>query len=229
MTDPTPPTAASVPRPLGWCLALLVVEGLLWLSERYRWFGFNEHKGWTVLIAVAAVGVAMLVMLLWFIACLLFHWRFQFTIRSLLLLTVAVALLSGWLAAERERARKQTEAVDRVYACHGRVCWDPQPTSWGPRPREPAWLRSLLGDEFFRLDSEVEFDCNSDIDSGLEAIEGLSQLQRLCLKETRISDVGLERIERLPQLQELILGDSQISDDGLKKLQQALPNCKITR
>ena len=32
-------------------LALLPVEGLLWLSERFQWFAFNEHKGWTVLIA----------------------------------------------------------------------------------------------------------------------------------------------------------------------------------
>ena len=30
-------------------LALLVAEGLLRLSERYRWFWFNEKKGWTVL------------------------------------------------------------------------------------------------------------------------------------------------------------------------------------
>ena len=35
---------------------LLVVEGVLWLSERFQWFAFNHHKSWTVLIAVAAVG-----------------------------------------------------------------------------------------------------------------------------------------------------------------------------
>ena len=38
-------------------LLLLAVEGLLWLSERFCWFPFNQHKGWTVLIAVASVGV----------------------------------------------------------------------------------------------------------------------------------------------------------------------------
>jgi len=228
MTDPTP-SRRLAPTPAWLIFGLLVVEGLLWLSGRYTWFRFNTYEGWTALIAVANVGVVMLLTLLWFIACLLFRWRFQFTIRSLLLLTVAVALASGWLAVERERARKQTEAVDRVYACRGRVSWDPQPTSWGPRPREPEWLRSLLGDEFFRFESDVEFDFNSDIEAGLEAIEGLTQLQRLWLNETRISDVGVERIKTLPQLQELFLGNSQISDDGLKKLQQALPNCKITR
>ena len=32
-------------------LGLLAVEGFLLLSEWFRWFPFNEHKGWTVLIA----------------------------------------------------------------------------------------------------------------------------------------------------------------------------------
>ena len=35
-------------------IGLLVVEGLLWLSERFQWFAFNEKKGWTVLIDTAA-------------------------------------------------------------------------------------------------------------------------------------------------------------------------------
>jgi membrane protein YdbS with pleckstrin-like domain len=73
-------------------IGLLVVECLLWLSERFQWFSFNAHKGWTVLFAVAVVGLAFLVMLLWFIAALLFRWRFQFSIRSLLVLTVAVVV-----------------------------------------------------------------------------------------------------------------------------------------
>ncbi len=52
----------------GWLvLGLLAVEGLLWLSERFQWFGFNLHKGWTVLIAVA-VAVFLLAVLIWFMA-----------------------------------------------------------------------------------------------------------------------------------------------------------------
>ena len=30
---------------------LLAVEGFLLLSAWFRWFAFNQHKGWTVLIA----------------------------------------------------------------------------------------------------------------------------------------------------------------------------------
>ena len=63
MTDPTPTRRFRL-TPAWLIYGLLVVEGLLWLSERYRWFWFNEKKGWTVLIAVAVVGVVLLVMLL---------------------------------------------------------------------------------------------------------------------------------------------------------------------
>ena len=44
------------PTPAWLVLGSLAVEGLLWLSERYTWFWFNEKKGWTVLIAVAERG-----------------------------------------------------------------------------------------------------------------------------------------------------------------------------
>ena len=34
-------------------VGLLALEGFLLLSEWFRWFPFNQHKGWTVLIAMA--------------------------------------------------------------------------------------------------------------------------------------------------------------------------------
>jgi hypothetical protein len=67
MTD-AKPTRWYRPTPDRFVIGLLVVECLLWFSERYNWFWFNEKKGWTVLIAVAVVGGAMVVVLLWFIA-----------------------------------------------------------------------------------------------------------------------------------------------------------------
>jgi hypothetical protein len=41
------------PEPARPVYASLLVTGLLFLSERCRWFSFNERKGWTVLIAMA--------------------------------------------------------------------------------------------------------------------------------------------------------------------------------
>ena len=47
-------------------VAFLALEGFLLFSEHFGWFAFNRHKGYTVLIAVASVGAAILLMLLWF-------------------------------------------------------------------------------------------------------------------------------------------------------------------
>ena len=85
---------------------------LLWMSERFQWFGFNHHKGWTVLIALAAVGVAALVMLLWWIAGLILGWRFQFGIRSVLAFCLACSIAVSWLAVEMKQARRQAEVVE---------------------------------------------------------------------------------------------------------------------
>ncbi len=51
-----------LPTPGRLLLVLLAAEGVLWLSERFRWFAFNQHKGYTVLIAVASVGGFLLLM-----------------------------------------------------------------------------------------------------------------------------------------------------------------------
>jgi hypothetical protein len=93
---PKPKLRWFYPTPGRLLVVLLAVEGILLLSE--RWF----PKGCAVLIAIAAIGVFLVLMLLWFVVSLIFYWRFQFSIRSLLLLTVAVAIPCSWLAAGQE-------------------------------------------------------------------------------------------------------------------------------
>jgi hypothetical protein len=113
-------------------IGLLVVECLLGLSEQFHWFPFNQHKGWTVLIAVAVIGATILLMLLWFIASLLLRWRFQFSIRSLLVLTVAVALPCSWLAVEIKKARREQEAAAALTKLGGTLLYDFQKAKGQP-------------------------------------------------------------------------------------------------
>jgi hypothetical protein len=271
MTDPHP-TRSFYPTPAWLIFGLLVVEGLLWLSERYRWFGFNLHRGWTVLIAVAVVGVAMLVMLGWFIVALYFRWGFQFSIRSLLVLTIAVAVPFSWLAVEMKEARNQQETAGAIERLGGTVAWSD--------PSGPMWLRGLLGDDSIEQDRFVYhvYLGNTSItdadlknvkgmnrlrylflngtrvsdgglenltgltklhalslhgiqlsDAGLKPLAGLTQLQSLDLVGTHVTDDGLKTLDGLNRLEFLFLEGTKVTDKGLKKLQQALPNCKITR
>ena len=88
-------------------VALLAVEGLLWLSDQFRWFPFNQHKGYAVLICLATVGAAFLLMSLWFLAALVF--RLSFPVQHPLAAGVDRGRRRGmrWLEVEREQARKQ--------------------------------------------------------------------------------------------------------------------------
>jgi hypothetical protein len=231
------------PTPACLIYGLLIVEGLLWLSERYTWFGFNEKKGWTVLIAVAVVGVAMLLMLGWFIVSLLFRWRFQFSIRSLLVLTVAVAVPCSWLAVEMKAAKRQREVAEDIDNSGGTAEYG---IYYMPNPTLPApWLLNLLGVDFFSdvtyvtlcpQDADAQLAHLKDLpgiwgldlhgtqvtDAWLEYIEGLAELHFLELENTRVTDAGLEHLRGLTQLQLLCIRDTQITGAGLEHLKALL-------
>ncbi len=230
MTDPTR-TRHFSPTPAWLIYGLLVIEGLLWLSDRFQWPTW--HKGYAVLISVAAVGVVFVVMFLWLIVALVFHLRFQFSIRSLLILTVAVAIPFNWMAVEMKAAREQAETVDMVLKLGGFIDYTWQFDANGTRtykaqPPGPEWLRKLLGTDFFSSVIRVGFfsdEVMADMrmlhvstqltDAGLARIAGLTQLQGLSLNSTQITDAGLAQIAGLPQLQALYLYNAQITDAGL--------------
>ncbi len=223
-------------------LVLLVVEALLWLSERFGWLAW--HKGYSVLAAVAGVGVFLLVLLLWYLAALVFCLRFQFSIRSLLVLTVAVALPFSWLAVEMRAAKRQREAVQILESTMSWVSVAEQP--------KPVWLANLLDEHFFNDvesvigssyigDDEMIYvsrfskldtlclGATSVTDNGLKYLKALSYLRSLQLTWNAVSDAGLEHLTGLTQLKSLELQHTQVTDTGVKKLQQALPNCEIIR
>jgi hypothetical protein len=243
MTEPTPTRRSFRPTPAWLIFGLLVVEGLLWLSERYRWLWFNEKKGWTVLIAVAVVGAAMLVMLCWFLVSLIVRWRFQFSIRSLLVLTIAIALPCSWFGARVQEEKREREAAAEIENSGADVTWS--------GPTLPAWLRGLLGDAFDKSVLSVDIPDIIVSESDLEAIKrlsevheldlrntrvtdadlvqfnGLNHLEELSLDRTEVTDAGLEKLKGLNHLKSLDLGNTGVTDEGVKKLQQVLPNCKI--
>ena len=224
MDSPNPKRRWFYPTPAWLLVGLLAVEGLLWLSERFQWFGFNHDKGWTVLIAVGTVGILLVLMLLWFIAALIFRWRFQFSIRSLLVLVVAVALPFSWLAVEMKKARQQREAVEAfknmgyascLYDCQimedGTTLPDSMPEDW-------KLLRSLLSDDFFNDVIEVEIGPWSNppptLDSDLMHLRQLPGLKRL--KLIFGTDAGrMENLRVLTHLKTLLLG--WVDDDAALK------------
>ena len=203
-------------------VGLLAVEGFLLLSEQFQWFAFNEKKGWTVLIAVVAVCLAVVVMLLWFAASLLFRWRFQFSVRSLVVLVVGVAIPCCWLTVkmrEAERQRKAVEAIRKV----GWINYDYDLDKsgnlvWGQEPPSPAWLRRLLGDDFFAHALGVYLVTPEVGD--VEHLKGLTELEYLKLSHTKTTDDWLVNVRGLTKLRYLLLSHTLVSDVGLKQIRK---------
>ena len=228
MTDPPPKPRRFRLTPGRLVVALLALEGFLLLSERFQWFAFDRHKGWTMLICLAAVGAAFLLMLLWFVAALVFRRRFQFSIRSLLLLVVVVAIPCSWLATEMNKARKQREAVEEVLKVRGEVWYDYQldPSGcWipGATPPGPPWLHALLGDDPLVDVTQVALFESEINDAWPEHLKPLTKLVSLRLYRVPITDAGLAHLKWLPNLRCLDIGVTKVTDAGLKHL-EALPN-----
>ncbi len=240
------------PTPSHAVVALLALEGFLWLSERFGWFAFNQHRGWTVLIAVAGVGAFFVPMLLWFLAALVFRLRFQFGILSLLVLVVAVALPFSWLATEMRDAARQRDAVAALRALGGRnncqvwVCYDYEASAissgdWRRRePPGPAWARGLLGVDFFSDAVEVHhsysgFYMNFDFrqpgtvpitDASLALIAGAARLRYLDLSDSLVTDAGMRHLAGLTHLTSLGLYGCEVTDAGLRDL-RPLANLRV--
>ena len=183
------------------------------------------HKGYAVLTSVALVAAALALMALWFAAALLFRLRFQFNLRSLLLLVVVVALPCSWLAVERGKAKEQEAMVKVIETTGGRVKYDYQPwedSGFVPDSSEspgPAWLRATLGDDFLAHVAFVSFSQSRDSDHLLEPLKELPKLQALDLTMSEITDAGLERLEGATRLTRLWLRYTNVTNRGLKHLQ----------
>ena len=205
-------------------IGLLAVEGFLLLSEWFQWFAFNEKKGWTVLIAVAAVCLVVVVMLLWLAASLLFRLRFQLSLRSLVVLVVAVGIPLGWLSVKMREAERQKRAVEAIEKAGGHVWYDYQLDGAGMLIAKqgtpaPAWAMKLVDVDFLSDVTGVAFYFPTEAgDEVLVHVKALTELKRLELCSTHVTDAGLENLKGLTGLRRLAIYRQQVTDVGLQKL-----------
>ena len=94
-------------------LLLLVVECLLWMSNRLGWPAWQ--KSYTLCVSMASPGIALILMLVWSVGALIFRWRFQFSIRSLLVLVVVVAVPFSLAASETKEEQDALTSLGKYY------------------------------------------------------------------------------------------------------------------
>lgn len=174
---------------------------------------------------------------------------FQFSLRTLLILTTVFA---AWMAWWSHQARQQRVAVAAIKQAHGIVVYDFENTD----SSEPlAWQKpviTLLGVDYAANVDEVSFiGCQSRVhprlellkelstlrrlnlcvttveDADLEHLAGLRSLEELAIDQSPITDAGVERLCKLRNLRFLGLGRTQLTEAGYRRLHQEMPNCII--
>ena len=222
--------------PADWLLyGLLMVQGVLLLSERYPWFAMNDRKGQTVLIAVAVTAGSLLLVLVWFLAAVARRRRMPLSLRSLPLVALVVVIPCSWFVVKIRQADGQRELRDVIWAADGSVYYDCEYDDGrylpGVTPPGPAWLRQWLGIDFFAdvvgvsthrkmlssrsdpLGLDYRLRESSFADSGITYAPGF------------LDDDTLEHLQGFPKLRELRLMGTHVTDAGLERLED-LPNLR---
>ena len=163
---------------------------------------------------------------------------FQFHLRVLLIFTLIIAVGCAWLASKKQRER---QAVKLILSKGGQVGFDYQKwtTPAGQKgflptkePPGPAWLRAILGNDFFGEVVFVFFDYNKPsnlTDADLESLKHLTQIEQLWLPGSNVTDAGLVHLRGMTKLRYLDFRGSSVTDAGINDLKKALPNCDIVR
>lgn len=143
----------------------------------------------------------------------------QFSLSTLLLATAGFAL---WLGLWVDRARRQQRAVKTILAAGQNIVFYEHEFDSsgrlrrGAEPSGPAWLRRLLGDEYFVSVQEVQL--NDPSDAELRLLRDLPRLRRLRVGGSRITDEGLAHLGQLSALRELGIRAPGVTDAGVADL-----------
>jgi len=161
-------------------------------------------------------------------------------------LMVLLSVGLGWIGMKFREAETQRKAVEAIRKAGGWVTYDYERTKHGylsgsAEPPAPAWLRKLVGDDFFGdvlgvclyppvgdaalghvsalADLETLWLSDTDVtDKCLEHLTGLRKLNTLELSNTEVSDRGLVNFKGLTKLNTLGLSGTEVSDEGLENL-----------
>lgn len=147
------------------------------------------------------------------------HRWLSFSLRTLFVLVTVAAI---WLGVVVNRAREQREAVKAIEAMGGSIRYDWQPdfvraegagatsdqlvmplTDSKPSPAGPAWLRRLIGDDYFQQVERVYI-----IHPKAELLKSIPRLKQL------------RRVRRLTIL-------ASVPESTQSQLKAALPDCEI--
>jgi hypothetical protein len=175
--------------------------------------------------------------------------RFQFQIRTLMLLMALVGLAMATLITPiKKRVEKQRAAVAAILSNGGSVVYDFEQDGQklgirNPVPPGPRWLRLLLGNNYGA--NVVEIQLYSGAGGGIggdpvrlmtpdkftdreaELLAACTGLRLLVLADTKITDAGIKHFRDMSELECLNLEGTLVTKPAVLELHSALPNARI--
>jgi hypothetical protein len=208
------------PRYAFWLIVMLVVVIVFTLINKLflvDYFvatieGRDSILPWTNFLLVVFAEAALPVFLIW----LYNRRRFQYSLRTLMIVVTVFAIVCSWFTVKMQQAKKQQESVEaiRKWGRNVRITYDWQRST----PLIPGWVRNLVGEDFFYNVYRLDI-LNTDLaNTDMTPIKGLVQLEVLSFGGYKIKEDELKSFKELPKLRMLELVDTNMTDAGLAQL-----------
>lgn len=144
----------------------------------------------------------------------------RYSLRTMLLVLFALSVWFGWISV---RVQNQRKAVESIQQGGGQVVYDyerdpadARKSIPNPEPPGPAWLRDLVGEDWFSDVIVVRlFDVD---DESLGQLAHLPKIRRMFLRGEEVTDIGLAHVASLDELEYLELDKLRVTDEGLVSL-----------
>lgn len=155
--------------------------------------------------------------------------RFQFRLRTLLLLMVVVSLAFGWVMTERRRIRERREffAASEIFD-FSIGCGLGSQSDWG---------KYIFGDDWPSYSGEFMWYQNYLYRQSTRHVESLAERKKtvrvpwsnrfLFLTGPHVTDVNIQYLSIITRLEYLELVNTSVTDYGVSRLRAAMPHCKI--
>jgi hypothetical protein len=142
----------------------------------------------------------------------------RFSLRSLLLLVVVIAVPLAW---RFNRVRSQRLVIAEIEKLDAEFMFDYEYRFPKSQPPGPIWLTRLFGDDFFADVAYVQLLDDRVTDETLRQIARLSNLNSLYMPNSdRVTDQGLAFLGDMTTLETLTVAFPLATDDGLVHLQR---------
>ena len=149
------------------------------------------------------------------------RWRLMLSLRLAMGVVLLIAVGLAWIA---HAVREQRRAKELILSHSGLFFYEYEPQTVSRYTRKtlaPAWLRRMIGEDYFHDVTWVRIEGAGFGDSELQRLKALDRIETLGIVETGITDAGLRHLRGRKALKGLFIGGNWIGDEGIDALDLA--------